>query len=183
MFEVQKLFKEKFGFTPTHVVQAPGRLELLGNHTDYNGGLVMSLAVDKYVYIASSPRKDAQVQLVSTAFPQKEIFYLDKIEKNPSAPWANYTKGILLELRRRGIHFTGFDAAIHGTIPFGAGLSSSAALEVATLLTLRALFPFSISESSAETPPKRSDSGDLPPLRPVEKLALAKIGQAAESSF
>src|SRR5436190_8629373 len=124
--EVKQFFQKAFGVPPAHIVRAPGRLELLGNHTDYNGGLVMSLAVDKYVYIAASPRKDAQVELVSTSFPERETFYLDKIEQNPSTAWANYTKGVLLKLKERGIHFTGFNAAIHGTIPFGAGLSSSA---------------------------------------------------------
>src|SRR2546423_15568277 len=117
MFEVQNLFKRHFGHTPTHIVQAPGRLELLGNHTDYNEGLVMSIAIDKYVFIASAPRKDAKVELVSTSFPERETFFVDRIEKNPAAPWANYPKGVLLQLRERGVHFTGFNAAIHGTIP------------------------------------------------------------------
>ena len=130
--EVKQFFQKTFGSPPAQVVRAPGRLELLGNHTDYNGGLVMALAVDKYIYIAASPRKDAQIELASTSFPGRESFYLDKIEKNPAAPWANYLKGVLLKLRERGVHFTGFNATVHGTIPFGAGLSSSAALEMAT---------------------------------------------------
>src|SRR4051812_9421124 len=68
MLEVQKLFKANFFHTPTHVVSAPGRVELLGNHTDYNDGVVLSLAVDKYIQIASSPRTDGRVELVSSAF-------------------------------------------------------------------------------------------------------------------
>src|SRR5690242_3363316 len=100
MLEVKEFFRKCFGTSPAQIVRAPGRLELLGNHTDYNGGLVMALAVDKYIYMAASPRKDAQVELVSTSFPEREVFYLDKIEKNPSTPWANYTKGVLLELKK-----------------------------------------------------------------------------------
>lgn len=183
MLELEEFFKRSFGSAPARVVQAPGRLELLGNHTDYNGGLVMSLAVDKYVFMAGSPRKDARVELVSTSFPERESFYLDQIEKNPATPWANYTKGVLLELRRRGIHFTGFNAAIHGTIPFGAGLSSSAALEMASGLLVRELFPFALSTSGIDVPPRRDANGKLPVLRPPEKLLLAQIGQAAESKF
>jgi galactokinase len=183
MLELKQFFQKAFGVAPAHIVQAPGRLELLGNHTDYNGGLVMALAIDKYVFMASSSRKDAQVDLVSTSFPERDKFYLDKIEKNPPTPWANYTKGVLLELKKRGVHFTGFNAAIHGTIPFGAGLSSSAALEMATALTVRALFPFTANENALDVPPKRDATGELPPLRPAEKLVLAKIGQAAESKF
>jgi galactokinase len=178
--EVISFFQKTFGAPPVHVVRAPGRLELLGNHTDYNGGLVMSLAVDKYVYIAASPRKDAEIELATTSFPQRERFYTDQILKNPDTPWANYIKGVLLKLRERGVHFTGFNAAVHGTIPFGAGLSSSAALEMATALIVRELFPFTLDENSLDAPPRRED-GALAPLTPAEKLRLAKVGQAAET--
>jgi galactokinase len=109
-----------------------------------------------------------------------EKFYLDKIEKNPANSWANYTKGVLLELQRAGVHFTGFNAAIHGTIPFGAGLSSSAALEMATAMTVRQLFPFSLTGASTNTAARVAEPAEL---NQKEKLALAKIGQAAESSF
>lgn len=184
MRAVKELFQKSFGALPTFVVEAPGRLELLGNHTDYNQGLVMSLAVDKYIYIAATPRNDAVVELVSSAFPKsRDRFYLDRIEKNPESPWANYTKGVLLELKKRGVHFTGFNAAIHGTIPFGAGLSSSAALEMATALVVRQMFPFTLTESGAAEPPRRTSAGHLPPLTSAEKIQIAKVGQAAESAF
>lgn len=181
--EVKRLFEKAFGASPSVVVAAPGRLELLGNHTDYNQGLVMSLAVDKYIYIAATPRNDAIVELASSSFPDsKERFYLDQIQKNPSTPWANYTKGVLLELRRRGVHFTGFNGAIHGTIPFGAGLSSSAALEMASAMLVRQLYPYSLTATGPAEPPRR-ESGQLPPMKPAEKMEIAKVGQIAESSF
>lgn len=180
--ETKEFFRKSFGNSPAHIVQAPGRLELLGNHTDYNGGLVMSLAVDKYVYFAASPRKDGQIELVSTSFPRRETFYLDRIEKNPDTAWANYIKGVLLELKKRGVHFTGFNGAVHGTIPFGAGLSSSAALEIASALIVRELFPYRVTDNGLDKPPGREE-GELPKLGPQEKLNLAKIGQAAESKF
>src|SRR3989454_6432149 len=78
------LFKRHFGYTPAHVVQAPGRLELLGNHTDYNQGLVMSVAVNKYIQIASAPRSDGKIELVSAAFPQRELFWMSDLKKNPA---------------------------------------------------------------------------------------------------
>jgi galactokinase len=184
MREVRDLFQKAFGAPPAIVVEAPGRLELLGNHTDYNRGLVMALAVDKYIYVAATPRKDAIVELVSSSFrDSREKFYLDKIEKNPQTPWANYTKGVLLELQRRGVHMTGFNGAIHGTIPFGAGLSSSAALEMASALAVRQMFPFTLTEMGATDAPKRSTKGELPPLTSAEKIQIAKVGQAAESAF
>lgn len=180
--DAKRFFQETFGGPPARVVRAPGRLELLGNHTDYNGGLVMALAVDKYIYFAASPRNDARVELATTSFKQRESFLIDRIDKNPEAPWANYVKGVLLKLKERGVHFTGFNGAIHGTIPFGAGLSSSAALEMATALIVRELFPFRFNGSSLCTPPLRQN-GALPPLPPAEKLRLAEIGQEAESQF
>jgi galactokinase len=181
--EAQALFKKHFNQTPTHTVKAPGRLELLGNHTDYNDGLVMSLAVDKYIIIASSPRTDGKVELVSSAFPGKEIFPSNELKKNPAASWADYVKGVLEQLRKRGVNFNGFNAAIHGTIPMGAGMSSSAALEVATALTVRKLYPFGLSATGLTTPPQKNARGELPPASQSEKLEFAKVCRAAENQF
>jgi len=181
--EAQAVFKKHFGQTPTHVVAAPGRLELLGNHTDYNDGLVMSLAVDKYILIASSPRPDGKVELVSSAFPGREIFSVDELKKNPAASWADYVKGVLEQLRKRGVNFNGFNAAVHGTIPMGAGMSSSAALEVATALTVRKLYPFGLSPTGLTAAPQRNAKGELPAVSQGEKLEFAKICRAAENQF
>lgn len=181
--DVQTLFKKHFGHTPTHVVNAPGRLELLGNHTDYNEGLVMSVAVDKYIYIASAPRTDGKIELVSSVFPKPEVFWMSEMVKNPAAPWADYVKGVLMQLRKRGVHFSGFNAAVYGTIPMGSGMSSSAALEVATALTIRKLHPYSLTEFGATIPPKRNERGDLPPLNAAERMHFAKLCRAAENEF
>jgi len=180
---LKELFREKFGRSPAHIVQAPGRVELLGNHTDYNEGLVMSIAVDRYLFMASAARNDGKIELVSSAFPERAIFYADKIEKNPATPWANHVKGVLLQLRQRRAHFTGFNAAIHATLPLGAGMGSSAALAVAAALTVRKLFPYSITDTGLRAAPRRDAKGTLPPLDKAEKLALAKLCQTAEGEF
>ena len=181
--DVQTLFKRHFSYPPVHVVRAPGRLELLGNHTDYNEGVVMSVAINKSIQIASAPRADGRIELISGAFPERELFWISEFKKNPATPWADYVKGVLEQLRKRGVNFSGFNAAITGDIPIGAGMSSSAALEVATALTIRQLFPFGLGETGATVPPKRSGRGELPPLGPVEKMQLAKLCQAAENQF
>ncbi|HEU0037890.1 MAG TPA: galactokinase family protein, partial [Verrucomicrobiae bacterium] len=85
---VQTVFKKHFGYTPPHVVKAPGRLEVLGNHTDYNDGLVLAVAVDRYILIACGPRTDGKIELVSSAFPEREIFWMSDLKKNPATPWA-----------------------------------------------------------------------------------------------
>ena len=94
-----------------------------------------------------------------------------------------YVKGILEQLRKRGVHFSGFNAAIHGTIPPGAGMSSSAALEVATALAVRQLFPFTLTENSLGAPPRRDSRDRLPPLTNAERLPLARICRAAENEY
>jgi galactokinase len=181
--QAQAVFKKHFNQAPTHTVSAPGRLELLGNHTDYNDGLVMSLAVDKYIIVASSPRTDGKVELVSSAFPGSEIFSVSDLKKNPAASWANYVKGVLEQLRKRGVSFSGFNAAVHGTIPMGAGMSSSAALEVATALTIRKLYPYGLSATGLTAPPVKNNKGEIPPASQAEKLELAKVCRAAENQF
>src|SRR5215204_5207656 len=168
--EVITHFKRLYGHRPVHIVRAPGRLELLGNHTDYNQGLVLALAVDRFVYFASATRTDGRIELASSAFPERERFSTSQIEKNPAAPWADYVKGVLIELRKRGVPFGGFNAVLHGTVPMGAGMSSSAAIEVATALTVRKLRPYSLGMTGLVAPPERDDDGRLPPLTAQEKL-------------
>jgi galactokinase len=182
--ETRALFRRHYGHTPTHLVSAPGRLELLGNHTDYNQGLVMALAVDRFIHLAASPRPDGRIELVSSAFPAKESFFSSsKLAKNPSAPWADYVKGVLVHLRQRGAHFPGFNAAIHGTIPPGAGMSSSAALEVATALMVRQLMPYTLTATGITRPPPRNDDGSVPRPTAAEKLEIARLCQQAENQF
>jgi galactokinase len=183
MSDAQSLYRKHFNAPAIHLIRAPGRLELLGNHTDYNEGLVLALAVDKEIQMAVSPRGDGKIELVSTAFAESEIFWADDAKKNPAAPWADYIKGVLEQLRKRGVNFKGFNAAIHGTIPMGAGMSSSAALEVATALAVRQLYPYRLTETGMATPPERDGHGKLPALTSAEKLQYAKVCRAAEADF
>jgi len=180
---VVTLFKRHFAHTPPHVAQAPGRLELIGNHTDYNQGLVMALAVDKFIQLAATPRTDGKVRLVSGACTEAEEFFVSDLRKNPAAPWADYVKGVMEQLRRRGARVGGFNAAIDGTIPMGAGMSSSAALEVATALAIRRMYPFALRDGALIEPPKPDARGELPSLDAKQRMELAKLCQAAENEF
>jgi galactokinase len=183
MDEVISVFKKHFNYTPPHVVRAPGRLEVLGNHTDYNDGLVMAVAINRYISIACGPRTDGKIELVSSAFPGSEAFWISELRKNPAFPWTDYVKGVLAQLRKHGVTFSGFNAAIHSTIPIGAGMSSSAALEVATALAVRKLHPYSLTETGSTVPPQRDQKGELPPLAGAERMHFAKLCRAAENEF
>lgn len=181
--DTRGLFQHHFGTPPTRIVTAPGRLELLGNHTDYNGGLVLAFAIDRATSLAVGPRTGGHVRLVSSAFPDPVEFTIDGIHRDAAAPWANYVKGILQQLRARGVHFTGFDAAVHSTLPMGAGLSSSAALQVATALAVRELHPYTLTPTGCTVPPRRGSDGALPRLTTAERLEIARLCQRAENEF
>lgn len=126
-------FESAFGAAPALVVQAPGRVNLIGEHTDYNGGFVLPCAIDYRTVIAALPRADRLVRVVAADYGGAiDEYSLDApIERRDDAMWANYVRGVVRELQRRGLPLTGMDMAISGDVPQGAGLSSSASLTVA----------------------------------------------------
>ena len=128
------MFKRTFGHAPTHLIKAPARLELLGSHAEWNDGLALTVAIDRHLCLAAAPRTDGRIELVSSAYPQRERFWLSDLAANPEAPWTALVKAVLRELRIRGVHFGGFSAVVHSEIPPGAGLGSSGALLAATAL-------------------------------------------------
>ena len=132
-------FRRRFGGSPQVCVRAPGRVPLMGSHTDYNDGFVVPAAIDRDVRIAASPRADATVRLYSLNFDQSDEFRLSDFAKADAAPWSNYVRGVARILQSEGLALPGLDAALEGNVPLGAGLSSSAAIEVATAVLFQAL--------------------------------------------
>src|SRR5580765_4078052 len=116
-----------------HVVRAPGRVNLIGEHTDYNDGFVFPLAIEPDIRFVCRSREDASVRLASSAFPGEiaEFSLSHKIERGEPS-WTNYPRGIAAELLAAGIPLPGMDCLIANTLPVGGGLSSSAALLVGT---------------------------------------------------
>lgn len=137
---------------------APGRVELLGNHTDYNQGVVLGATINRVICVAGTANEES-IRITSTGFGQVET---DAAELRPlqQGRWANYILGVADELREVNVPVRGFTADVSGDLPTGAGLSSSAALELATALFLLKLFPF-----------------DLP------RLEIAKVCQRAEHHY
>jgi galactokinase len=119
---------------------APGRAELLGNHTDYNEGYVLALAVDRGTTITGQARTDRKIEIHSKELGKTESTSLDKLAAEKVSPWSRYILGVVDQFRRNELPVEGFTAEISGNLPLGAGLSSSASLENATVLFLAKLF-------------------------------------------
>jgi galactokinase len=132
-------FVERFDRQPVLWGRAPGRVDLMGSHTDYNLGYVLTQAIDRDTWIAARPRRDCKVAIESLNLEGRGEFQIGQIQHDAEVPWTNYVRGVALVLQEQGFPLRGFDGLIHSTIPFGSGLSSSAALEVATAVIFDAL--------------------------------------------
>ncbi|MDP6776042.1 MAG: galactokinase family protein, partial [Candidatus Latescibacteria bacterium] len=149
----------RFSASPKVTVRAPGRVNLIGEHTDYNEGFVFPAAIDRWVAVASRPREDDLAVVYSTSYNEEDRFSTTD-EPSRVGTWADYVRGIVREFQLLGHRVPGFDAALAGDVPVGAGLSSSAAVEMAVGRTLLEL-------------------ADVPLSGPD----LALLGQRAENRF
>lgn len=157
---LQQVFKEIFpDATDPVIVQAPGRVNLIGEHTDYNDGFVLPMAINAHILLAGSVRNDSEVHIYSIDFQAKSTFNLKNFIFSQEAPWSNYIRGVCAMF----LEFTelkGMNIVLQGDIPHGAGLSSSAALEVGTALLIRNLHGLN-----------------------TDKIDLIKLAQRAENEF
>jgi galactokinase len=131
--EIESRFRELFGMEPTMLVRAPGRVNLIGEHTDYNDGFVFPAAIDRDVLIAASPRNDRQVRACALNFNQSSTFTLDDVQPATEGRerWSNYLRAMAWVLHEEGLGTQGMNCVTLGDVPLGAGLSSSAAMLVA----------------------------------------------------
>jgi galactokinase len=157
--QIAQHFADRFGRAPRWVVRAPGRVNLIGEHTDYNDGFVLPLAIDRAVWIALQPRHDRQVAVHSIDYQQSGEFPLDRLA-HTNAGWIEYLKGVAHVLQDAGHHLAGWEGVLIGDVPLGAGLSSSAALEMATARAFCAASGFA-----------------------WDPVAMAKLGQRAENQW
>jgi galactokinase len=152
-------FKARFG-TAASIYRAPGRVNLIGEHTDYNDGFVLPAAIEFYCWAAAAPRGDGKLVIYSENFSETVEARLDSLSPLANKHWANYPLGVAWALRRAGKPISGADIYITGEVPLGAGLSSSAAVEVSIALALL------------------QQSGDA-----EDRAELAKLCQKAENEF
>lgn len=147
----REAFERLYGTAANHHFQAPGRVNLIGEHTDYNDGFVLPAAIDYHTCIVGNPREDRVVNLVALDLNEaRSSFHLDApIEHDPAAPWSDYLRGVCDVLRKAGYRLCGADLLITGNVPQGAGLSSSASLEVVTARAMTQLAGETLSGTQA----------------------------------
>jgi galactokinase len=156
---VRRAFRETYGREP-RLFRAPGRVNLIGEHTDYNEGFVFPMAIDREAVVAASARPDRRVRVLALDLGQSAAFDLDRPGPTRRGHWLDYVEGVARALERRGVALCGADLAVSSDVPPGAGLSSSAALEVSAGLALASV------------------AG-----RDVDRVTLALAGQEAEHTY
>ena len=155
---VEAIFRKKFNEQPL-LIRSPGRVNLIGEHTDYNKGYVLPAAIDKSIYFAIAPRKDRQCIVVAMDMNDEYEFSIDDIQVTKKG-WPNYLMGVVDQLIHAQYMIQGFNCVFGGDIPIGAGMSSSAALEAGLAFALNHMFELRIDD-----------------------LALVKFAQKAENRF
>ncbi len=133
-------FHRRFKSPPDIVSSAPGRINIIGEHTDYNQGYVLPAAINRRISFLASSRSDKKVRLWSENFKKRDEFSLDGLTFSEENKWANYVKGVFWALKNEGFDLKGINGLVWGDIPLEAGLSSSAALEVSVVVGLNKLF-------------------------------------------
>ena len=134
-------FQKQYGRPPRWIAAAPGRVNVIGEHTDYNDGFVLPMAIEFYTIMAADKRPDGRnlITFRSTSQPEAATVDLSAPVKPATPKWGNYPRGVVAGFLARGINPGGLDVLLHSTVPLGSGLSSSAALEVATATLLEAV--------------------------------------------
>ena len=132
-------FRETFSREPAFVATAPGRVNLIGEHTDYNDGFVMPCAIELCTRVAAAGRDDRRLVIRSSQFPGEFEFDLNELPGRRTGKWCDYVLGVAVMLQQDGHRLRGANLLVEGEVPIGAGLSSSAAIEVASALALMQL--------------------------------------------
>lgn len=157
--QIENKYTDVFEGRPAHVVRSPGRINIIGEHTDYNEGFVLPTAIDKAIYVAVGKREDDRIRLYAEDFKAYFEVIIGDI-KPVEEGWPNYVLGVVAQLQERNLPLGGFNMYIDGDVPLGAGLSSSAALECAAGFALNVLFDLQL-----------------------QRIDIAQIGQMAEHTY
>ncbi|MGO1520828.1 MAG: galactokinase [Sphingobacterium sp.] len=157
--QIKSRYEQLYGKPPERIAKSPGRINIIGEHTDYNEGFVLPTAIDKAVYVALGERDDEEIHLYAEDFQESFQTTISAVAPTDRG-WPNYILGVVHQLKERNLKINGFNLYIDGDIPVGAGLSSSAAVECAAGFGLNDLFGLGL-----------------------DRISIAKIGQLAEHTY
>jgi len=184
MRESECLLEERFGQGEAVVVaRAPGRVNLIGEHTDYTGGYVLPFAIDRFTEVALRPRADRKIRVFAEAFEDVWESDLPFGRPFPSGGWEDYLKGVLLELSRYVEIRFGFDGAIIGDVPVGAGLSSSAALQIAFAIGLLHVYETKLDDLELIKLCRRAENGFVGTACGIMDQYASLLGQEGMALF
>ena len=170
-------FEQHYGYVPDIIVRAPGRVNLIGDHTDYNDGFVLPVAIDRATYVAARQREDKQIRVFAVDMADQDAFTLDTITYNTDQPWSNYVRGIVKEFLSEHHHIGGADLFITSDVPRSAGLSSSAALEVAVGYAFVQLYNLEMDRTSLALLAQRVENNFVGVQSGVMDQLISVLGQ------
>ncbi|HET6386118.1 MAG TPA: galactokinase [Armatimonadota bacterium] len=170
-------FKARYGDGDLRFFRAPGRVNLLGEHTDYNDGWVLPIAINRDISIASRARDDRVVRLYSLDFQEETEFSLDDIAPSTTRKWSNYVRGIALELEKRKIRLKGMDAVLQGNVPIASGLSSSAAMEIGFALAFQGLNGFDMAPVEMALLAQKTEHEFIGVMSGIMDQFISRMGQ------
>lgn len=179
---LRQAFIQHFEAPPEIYVRAPGRVNLIGEHTDYNDGYVFPIAIDRQVEVMASTRTDAQVVIRSLDFSESETFALDDIQRLEGS-WCDYPKGVASVLQQEGHRLQGLNAVITGNVPVAAGLSSSAAIEVASALMFTSLAELTIDRRQLALLTQRAENQFVGVNCGIMDQFISLMGKQAHALF
>jgi len=183
--QVQQTFRAQFGGEPAVVVCAPGRVNLIGEHTDYNDGFVLPAAIDRCALVAANLRADRRVQIHALDLDAQTTFWLDDVsaEENISRhnDWSDYPRGVAWALQGRGVTLAGMNAVLTSDVPVGAGLSSSAAVEVAFAFAWQQLSGFALERADLALTCQKAENDFVGVNCGIMDQFISALGQAGHA--
>lgn len=181
---IEDTFQKHFGDTTgLTVAMAPGRVNLIGEHTDYNDGFVLPMTIDRAVYIGLRPRNDNLCKMYSVNYDEQSEWSLDDISKSERQPWTDFLKGVQQQLLAAGYELKGVEGVVYGDVPLGSGLSSSAAIEVAMAFALQNAFQFDMNPVDMATLCQRAENEFVGLQCGIMDQFVSRLGKRNQALF
>lgn len=181
---IEETFQKHFGGTTgLTVAMAPGRVNLIGEHTDYNDGFVLPMTIDRAVYIGLRPRNDNLCKMYSVNYDEQSEWSLDDISKSERQPWTDFLKGVQQQLLAAGYELKGVEGVVYGDVPLGSGLSSSAAIEVAMAFALQNAFQFDMNPVDMATLCQRAENEFVGLQCGIMDQFVSRLGKRNQALF